>query len=159
VIESTFDHKEGTEHVRGATRTTQRDDRTIGWPQEGELVVLPARDVEAGDVGLCRSEPRMFVGVDSHADISSAEVVDLDVTPQVILGHVRESLARNRPWPEDVVVDTAARLTAEMLSVARQFPIGTFLDLEGRLLQAQVPLFDHPCRRPVCDPADGGRPS
>jgi hypothetical protein len=56
-------------------------------------------------------------------------------------------------------VDTAARLTAEMLSVARQFPIGTFLDLEGRLLQAQVPLFDHPCRRPVCDPADGGRPS
>jgi len=143
-------------HVLAELTTTLRDDRKIGGPLEGELVVLPALDVEVGDVGLCRSEPRTFVGVDSHADISSVEVVDLDVTPQVILGHVRESLARHCPWPEDVVVDTAARLTAEMLSVARQFPIGTILDRDGRLLQAQVPLFDHRCRRPVCDHADGG---
>lgn len=145
--------------VLAAMRTNERDDRTIGGPLEGELVVLPAADAEVGDVGLCRSEPRTFVGVDSHADISSAEVVDLDVTPQVILGHVRESLARHCPWPEELVVDRAARLTAEMLSVARQFPIGTILDRDGQLLQAQVPLFDRVCRGPVCDPADdGGRP-
>ena len=143
-------------HVLAATRTTLRDDRTIGGPLEGELVVLPARDVEAGDVGLCRSEPRMFVGVDSHADISSVEVVKLDVTPHVVMGHVRDSLSRRGSWQEDHLVDTAARLTAEMLSVAQQFPVGTILQKDGPLLQAQIPVIDRGGRRPVCDPAHGG---
>ncbi|HSJ44102.1 MAG TPA: hypothetical protein VK923_05395 [Euzebyales bacterium] len=143
-------------HVLAAMRTTLQDDGTLAGPLEGELVVLPAPDVEVGDLGLCRREPRTFVGVDSHADIAAVEVVELAVTPQVILGHVRESLARRCPWQEDRIVDTAARLTAEMLSIAQQFPVGTILDKQGRLLQAQIPLFDHGDRRPVCGSADDG---
>jgi hypothetical protein len=146
-------------HVLAAMRTTLRDDGTLAGPLEGELVVLPAPDVEIGDVGLCRRAPHAFVGVDSHADISTVEVIDLDVTPQVILGHVRESLERHCPWQEDRLVDTAARLTAEMLSVARQFPVGTVLDRKGRLLQAQIPLFERGGRRSVGGSAeDGGGP-
>jgi hypothetical protein len=143
-------------HVLAAMRTTLQDDGTLAGSLEGELVVLPLADAERGDVGLCRTEPRTFVGVDSHADIASVRVIELDVTPHVVLGHVRESLARHGPWQEDHLIDTAARLTAEMLSVAQQFPVGTILDKDGRLLQAQVPLVDRGGRRPVCDPANGG---
>lgn len=145
-------------HVLAAMRTTLQDDRTLAGPLEGELVVLPLPDAERGDVGLWRREPRTFVGVDSHADITSVQVVELDVTPHVVMGHVRESLSRQGSWEEDDLVDTAARLTAEMVSVAQQFPVGTILDKDGRLLQAQIPLTGGVGRRPVCDPSrgDGG---
>lgn len=145
-------------HVLAAMRVTLQDDGMLAGPLEGELVVLPLDDDELGDVGLCRREPQTFVGVDSHADITSVEVVELDVTPHVVLGHVRESLSRQGPWQEDHLVDMAARLTAEMLSVAQQFPVGTILDKDGRLLEAHIPLIDHGGRRSVCDPANGGGP-
>jgi hypothetical protein len=143
-------------HVLAAMRTTLDDDGTLTGPLEGELVVLPLFAAGRDDVGLYRRESRTFVGVDSHADISSVEVVELDVTPHVVMGHVRESLSRRGSWQEDHLVDTAARLTAEMLSVAQQFPVGTILQKDGPLLQAQIPVIDRGGRRPVCDPAHGG---
>ncbi len=143
-------------HVLAAMRTTLEDDGTLTGPLEGELAVLPLSDAGRDDVGLYRREPRTFVGVDSHADISSVEVVELDVTPHVVMGHVRESLSRHGAWQEGDLVDAAARLTAEMLSVAQQFPVGTILDKDGPLLQAQIPLIDWGGRRPVCDPSVGG---
>lgn len=144
-------------HVLAAMSATVLDHGGTTGPLEGELVVLPWSDAALGDIGLFRTEPRSFVGVDSHADITSVQVVELDVTPQVVLGHVRESLARQGPWEEGRLVDVAARLAAEMLSVAQQFPAGTVLTRDGRLLQAQIPLIDHTGRPPVCDPDGGGR--
>ena len=144
-------------HVLAAMSATVLDHGGTTGPLEGELVVLPWSDAALGDIGLFRTEPRSFVGVDSHADIMSVQVVELDVTPQVVLGHVRESLARQGPWEEGRLVDVAARLAAEMLSVAQQFPAGTVLTRDGRLLLAQIPLMDRTGWPPVCDRDGEGR--
>lgn len=144
-------------HVLAAIDTTGPDDDGDAAPLSGEMVVLPLEGTGHGDVGLRRAAPRSFVGLDSHADVTSVEVVELDVTPHVVMGHVRESLTRQGAWPEDHLVDTAARLTAEMLSVAEQFPVGTIIEKDGRLLQALVPIRAHG-RRPACDRPDHGRP-
>lgn len=142
-------------HVLAALCSTVDDEGAPARPLDGEMVVLPATGTGEDDVGLHRREPRGFVGLDSHGDVRSAEVVEIDVTPHVVMAHVRESLARDRTWDEDALVDAAAQLTAEMLSVAQQFPIGTVLDRDGRLLRAHIPLTGRDGRRPVCDPADG----
>lgn len=146
-------------HVLAAIDTTGPDDEdgAAAAPLSGEMVVLPLEDAGHGDSGLHRAAPRSFVGLDSHADVTSVEVIELDVTPHVVMGHVRESLTRQGAWREDHLVDAAARLTAEMLSVAAQFPVGTILEKDGRLLRALVPIRQHG-RRPVCDHPDRGRP-
>lgn len=132
----------------------------------GELVVLALPDVDLGDIGLdvrdiglFREHPNAFVGLDSHADVATVEVIDLDVSPHVTMGHVVESLARRGPWDDDRLTATAAQLTAEMLNIARQFPVGTIMRMEGQLLHAHIPFaLRAGGRRPVCDPERGGQP-
>lgn len=134
------------------------DSRAAGDPLDGELVVLPLPDVDLGDVGLFRENPRTFVGIDSQANITTVEVVELDVSPHDAMAHVVESLARHGPWGDQVLTSTAAQLTAEMLSVARQFPVGTVMVKDGPVLHAHVPVVSDG-RRPVCDPGRERGPS
>lgn len=141
-------------HVLVVIANPPPHDSVAGRPLEGEIAVLPLPGPAVSDGGLLRADPQVFVGVDSHADVTSVEVVDLDVSPHVVMGHVQESLARGSAVDDDDLIDAAARLTAEMLSVAQEFPVGTILDREGCVLHAYVPLRDRHARRRVCDPAD-----
>jgi hypothetical protein len=142
------------------------DERGVGDGLVGELVVLALPDVDLGgvgldvrDIGLFREHPNAFVGVDSHADVATVEVIDLDVSPHVTMSHVVESLARRGPSDDDLLTAAAAQLTAEMLNIARQFPVGTIMHMDGPLLHAHVPLARRAGgRRPVCDPERGGQP-
>lgn len=146
-------------HVLVASRRLANECRTDG-ALDGELAVLPVPDLDLCDVGLFRTHPSSFVGVESQADVTVVEVVDLDVSPPVAMGHVRESLARCGPWSDGALTATAAQLTAEMLSIAQQFPVGTIMVKDGPVLHVHVPVAHRvDGRRPVCDPERGSRPS
>ncbi|CAN5833562.1 hypothetical protein BH23ACT10_BH23ACT10_26980 [soil metagenome] len=127
---------------------------------DSELVVLPLADLDIGDVGLFRAQPCAFVGVASHADITTAQVIDMDLSPHIVLDQVRESLAFSGPWRDGTLTDTAARLTAEALSIAAQFPLWTIVVKDGPVLHAWIPCADTGGRRrPVCEPGLGPQPS
>jgi hypothetical protein len=125
---------------------------TQGSPLDGELAVLAVTAAGVGDAGVFRERPRRFVGLDSHADACLVEVTELDVSPHVVMAHVQESAGSHGPRDEDRLVELSAQMTAEMLHVAQQFPIGTFLHRDGGVVHALVPLLDRPGRRSVCDP-------
>ena len=137
-------------HVLMAPVCTLHADGSLTDGRRGEMVVLPLAEPDAADHGAFGGDRRPhFVGLDTHADIDEVEVVALDVGPHVVMGHVVESLGRVSQGEEDAVISDAARLTAEMLDVAEQFPVGTVLRREGERLRAQVPLTDWGGRRPV----------
>lgn len=114
---------------------------------EGELAVLsPPPDAHRD---LRSDTPGGFVGLDSFAAASIVAVAEMDVSPHVVMDYVRESLRRQRTWDASTLFDTAARLTAEMLDVARRFPVGTVLTVDRSSLTAHIPVRRIP-RPPVC---------
>jgi hypothetical protein len=127
---------------------------TEGVPLDGELAVLPVRAAGVGDVGVFRDRPLHFVGLDSHADVRMVEVAELDVTPDVVLGHVQESAARD--GPRDARLLDA--VSAQMLHVAAQFPVGSMIRRDSDVVRVIVPIPHSPVRGPVCDPSGGGTP-
>lgn len=124
------------------------DDGGVWIDVDGELAVLPVPQIPGG--ALPHDGPSGFVSLDSMDAASLVAVTDLDISPHVLIDYVHESLVRHRAWDAEALLDMAARLAAEMLDIARQFPVGTVLTVGGSSLTAHIPMRQ-PSRPPVCD--------
>lgn len=130
-------------------RTHDHDDGEAWIDVEGELAILPPPADADGDAPS--DTPGGFVGLDTLDPTSIVAVAEMEVSPQVLVDYVRESLVPHRAWDAAALLDTSARLTAEMLDIARRFPVGSVLTVEGSTLTAHIPV-QGARRPPVCDP-------
>lgn len=124
-------------HVLVATRRTQGTaPGDYAHAMDGELVLLsiPVRD-PAGS--MHRTHGHHFVGLESREATTTAEVIDLDVSTDAIIGYVRETLSRHQPWNADALAAGARQLGTEMLELAGHFAVGTVVERDDELIIAR----------------------
>lgn len=125
-------------HVLVATRRTQgMDPGDYSGAMDGELVLLSTVERELGALAF-DARQRHFVGLESHERTTTAEVIDLDVTADVIIGFVREALSRHNSRKADALAAGAHRLGTEMLELASHFAVGAVVEKRGELIIART---------------------
>lgn len=146
-------------HVLVATRRTQRQRRgDYSHAIDGELVTLPLAECDWGDDASFREHARYFVGIESARETTTAEVVELDVTDDVIAGYIGEALSRQTAWDPDTLAAVTLQLATEMLDIADQFPSGTVIEKRGTVLLARDARPGAGGRPPLCDSGGLGGP-
>lgn len=126
-------------HVLVATRRTQgTDPDDCSGAMDGELVLLPIGQSDPGWTVTHHVRGRHFVGLESRERTTTAEVIDLDVTADVIIGYVREALSRHGSGNADALAAGAHRLGTEMLELASHFAVGTVVEKRGELIIART---------------------
>lgn len=124
-------------HVLVATRRTQgqRPD-DYAHTIDGEFVFVPLVECDRG--GSRFGTPgRCFIGLESRGRTTTAEVIDMDVTPDDVVGYVMEKLVDPCGSDDTPVVD-AHRLAIEMLTVAGHFVVGAVVEKRGDVVRARA---------------------
>lgn len=125
-------------HVLVARRRTQgMDPDDYSGAMDGELVLLSVGDRDPRWTATQRTRGRHFLGLESRAPTTTAEIIDLDVTASVVIGYVREVLSRDRSRDADALTAAAHQLGTEMLELARHFAVGTVVEKRGELVIAR----------------------
>lgn len=125
-------------HVLVATRRTQglrADDysRTI----EGEFVFLPLAECDWGDPVSFREGARYFVGLESREETTTAQVIEMDITTEDVVGYCHEKLAAHGWSDRERIEAESRRMASLMLSISALLAPGVVIEKRGAQIAAR----------------------
>ena len=89
-------------------------------------VVVCRRDRDNPD-GACGCG-RAWAGANSHRSTTTAVVRDVPISAPEYLEAIRSSLEHGGWWPDVVDTQEVVAMTAELLKLAKSYPVGTVLE-------------------------------